>query len=240
MKRQKLLPHLLLFFFLFLFAGNLFAQQVSNISFKQDGDKVVISYDIDGKTGDLFNSTGYYSIDEGKNWTQLVTVTGDLVNVSPGSEKKIYWEVLKDVTGIKGSISFKVEATRSKETAFDMKGFFLAAELLGGRTGFINKKWGFSGTALSGFILRSAFYVSITRNIITKRGFKWNAGPLYGRIEYSFYNSDNILDWGYGPGYGITNELLIKKLYFNIDVFYSPWEEDMGTVFPTVGIGIVF
>jgi hypothetical protein len=235
MKRQKSFSFLLPIIFMFFISGTLVAQEVSNISFKQEGAQVVISYDIAGNPNDLFNSIAYYSIDEGKTWTQLVTVTGDLLNVGPGSGKKIYWEVLKDVTGIKGAISFKVIAVKSKEKTYDKKGFLIAGEVVGIRAGYIIKKWGINGTYL--ILFRQAGYLSLTRNIITKEKLKWNAGPFYGRVE-SF--DAEASDYIFGPLYGLTNELQFKKLYFNVDLLYSPWESDQSTIFAGAGFGIVF
>lgn len=241
MKMQKLISFLLPVIFMAFISSSLVAQEVSNISFKQEGAQVVISYDIAGNPNDLFNSIAYYSIDEGKTWTQLVTVTGDLLKVGPGTGKKIYWEVLKDVTGIKGAISFKVIAVKSKEKTYDKKGFLIAGEVIGLRAGYIIKRWGICATYIISLPDRDAGYISITRNIITREKLKWNAGPSYGRNEYSFYDSNSSSwEYGYGPGYGLTNEIQFKKLYFNIDVLYSPWEEDLNSTYGTIGVGFVF
>jgi hypothetical protein len=235
MVKQKFLSAILLVFFMFFIASNLFAQEVSNISFKQEGDKVVISYDITGKEGDLFNAIPYYSVDEGKTWTKLITVKGNLLNVAPGTDKAITWEVLKDVTGIKGAISFKVEAEKSKESIGDLKGFFIAGEAIGARTGYIFKKWGVDASCL--FYPRVAIYLSATRNIITKGKIKWNAGASIGRVR-AFDSELDHLAWG--PLYGLTTELQYKKLYFNIDLIYSPWESKFSSFLPVAGIGFVF
>jgi hypothetical protein len=235
MVKQKFSSAILLVFFMFFISINLLAQEVSNISFRQEGDKVVISYDLNGKEGDLFNAIPYYSVDEGKTWTQLITVKGDLLNVTPGTNKAITWEVLKDVTGIKGAISFKIEAEKSKESIGDLKGFFIAGEAIGARTGYIFKKWGVDASCL--FYPRVAIYLSATRNIITKGKIKWNAGASIGRVNA--YDSElGHLAWG--PLYGLTTELQYKKLYFNIDLIYSAWESKFSSFLPVAGIGFVF
>ncbi|MCX6330846.1 MAG: hypothetical protein NTZ85_15195 [Bacteroidia bacterium] len=235
MVKQKFFSAILLVFFMFFFASNLLAQEVSNISFKQEGDKVVISYDITGKEGDLFNAIPYYSVDEGKTWTQLITVKGDLLNVTSGTNKTITWEVLKDVTGIKGAISFKIEAEKSKESIGDLKGFFIAGEAIGARTGYIFKKWGIDVSGL--FYPRVTLYLSATRNIITRGKIKWNAGASIGRV-HAFDSELDHLAWG--PLYGLTTELQFKRLYFNIDLIYSPWESKFSSFLPVAGIGFVF
>jgi hypothetical protein len=239
MIKQKFFSAILLVFFMFFFTSNLLAQEISNISFRQEGDKVVISYDITGKKGDLFNAIPYYSVDEGKTWTQLITVKGDLLNVTPGTDKAITWEVLKDVTGIKGTTSFKIEAEISKESIGDLKGFFIAGEAIGARTGYIFKKWGIDASFL--FYPRLTGYISATRNIITKTKIKWNAGASIGRVHtFDSEINNGIGAWGWGPLYGLTTELQFKRLYFNIDLIYSPWESKISSFLPVAGIGFVF
>ncbi len=240
MVKHKFSSSILLVFFMFFISINLLAQEVSNISFRQEGDKVVISYDITGKEGDLFNAIPYYSVNEGKTWTQLITVKGDLLNVTPGTDKTITWEVLKDVTGIKGTTSFKIEAVKSKESIGDLKGFFIAGEAIGARTGYIFKKWGIDISGL--FYPRVTMYLSATRNIITNGKIKWNAGASIGRVRAFDYEIDSLSGggWGWGPLYGLTTELQFKRLYFNIDLIYSPWESKLSSFFPVAGIGFVF
>jgi len=238
MIKQKFFSAILLVFFMFFLASNLLAQEVSNISFRQEGDKVVISYDITGEKGDLFNAIPYYSVDEGKTWTRLITVKGDLLNVPPGTDKTITWEVLKDVTGIKGTTSFKIEAERSKESIGDLKGFFIAGEAIGARTGYIFKKWGIDVSCL--FYPRVTMYLSATGNIITKGKIKWNAGASIGRVHTYDSEIGTTGGWGWGPLYGLTTELQYKRLYFNIDLIYNPWESKISSFLPVAGMGFVF
>jgi hypothetical protein len=241
---MKTSTRLLILFSLFLFLclnNKSFSQEVSNISFKQEGAQVVISYDLSGNEGDLFNTAPFYSIDDGNTWTKLVTVKGDLLKVSPGTEKTIYWEVLKDVTGIKGSISFKVEAVKLKERVHDKTGFLIAGEIIGGKVGYIGKKWGINGTF---FIFlphtdRNAFYLSVTHYLISREKFRWNLGPSVGLADYYYWTNWDIHS-SMGLALGLTNEFQFKKFYFNIDIFCSLAEEHETPIHPTLGIGIVF
>jgi hypothetical protein len=254
MKKYPILTYFILLMILFCVSNFSFAQEVSNISFKQEGSQVVISYDLAGNEGDLFNTTAYYSIDDGKTWTKLVTVTGDLLRVGPGTGKTIYWEVLKDVTGIKGSISFKVDALKSKESVGDNKGFFIAGEILGVKLGIIGNKWGINGTffingrgtvkvdTTKNTSRRIAAYVSVTRKIKANNKLKWNLGPSLGFAQSYIYDSyyDDTFSPLIGPAIGLTNEFQFKNRFLNIDLLLSPFEEMISPLRVTVGFGIVF
>ncbi len=93
-----------------------FTQQVSNIRFEQDGKKIRIYYDLQGKG--IYNVKIYCSIDNGKNWgTPLRKVTGAIgKKQKPGSNKEIIWDVLSERDGLVGQVVFKVEARRTEKT----------------------------------------------------------------------------------------------------------------------------
>ncbi len=90
------------------------AQNVSNVAFYQEGNKVIITYDLD-KRADVvvrISTTGgaWHSFN-----APLIYVSGDVgKNVSKG-HKRIVWDVLKERDRLVGNnIVFQVEATSTK------------------------------------------------------------------------------------------------------------------------------
>ncbi len=68
---------------------------IQNVDFIQKDDKIQITYDIQGQ-GKAFLDV-YYSVNDGTTWKGPVKhVSGDLMNVRPGTGKQITWNVLKE------------------------------------------------------------------------------------------------------------------------------------------------
>ena len=89
--------------FLFILIGflsffNISAQQVTNMAVTQEGDNVVITYDISSdKTGQTFDIKVECSTDNGKTFSITpLSITGDLKEVSTGNGKRIVWDVLSE------------------------------------------------------------------------------------------------------------------------------------------------
>jgi len=93
----------------FIFSSN--AQEIKNIRVMQKDNQVNVLYDLTGK-GQTFKVDLFYSIDEGKNWKgPLKGVTGDVgINVKPGNNKQITWDVLSEPQMEEGYMQFKVIA----------------------------------------------------------------------------------------------------------------------------------
>ena len=89
------------------------AQEVTNIKVHQEGDKIIITYDLQqpkNKKGE-FDVKAFYTTDGGEKYSPLKSTTGDIgANIKPGGNKKITWNVLSDLDGIRGDIQFKIEA----------------------------------------------------------------------------------------------------------------------------------
>jgi len=91
-----------------------FSQSIENVYSEQDGEKINIFYDIVGtKAGQTFSITVSCS-SEGKRFA-LKTVSGDVgEGVSPGKNKKIVWEALKDVDQLSSAEFFvKIDKTNN-------------------------------------------------------------------------------------------------------------------------------
>jgi uncharacterized protein (TIGR02145 family) len=113
MKSRKPIRHLSLFCFvlMFLIQNQLFAQSITNVQAEQKGDSILISYDLQG-TKDPVIIQAYLSEDGGKSFSNnpLKALTGDIGEVKPGTNKKIYWNVLADEDYLQGNVSFRVKA----------------------------------------------------------------------------------------------------------------------------------
>lgn len=110
---------------LFLLAGSdLRAQTVRNVDFQQEGNNVIVTYDLDGRATIAVS----VSQDGGSTYgPALQRVTGDVGRgVEPG-RKRIVWDVLAEMpAGISGDIAFKVKTIpddftiRVNGVSFDM------------------------------------------------------------------------------------------------------------------------
>ncbi|MHC1705837.1 MAG: caspase family protein [Tenuifilaceae bacterium] len=88
------------------------AQEFTNITTKQLGEKINIEYAITGeKLGQLFTITPYYSLDAGKTFLPIKSVVGNVgTNVPGGRNLIIIWDVLKDLKELEGDVMFKLTA----------------------------------------------------------------------------------------------------------------------------------
>ena len=124
---------------------NVYCQSVENVRFEQQGDQIMIYYDlISDNTKGYCTINAYYTLDFGKTFISLKTVTGDAGrNITSGKHKKIVWNVLDDVYELTGEIKFKVTATaKRKHTLGDYDLFISLRNLndylpLGGRIGLL-------------------------------------------------------------------------------------------------------
>jgi uncharacterized protein (TIGR02145 family) len=88
----------LILLFVFVQATVLFAQQIKNVRVTQDGDNVVIGYDLTGgQSGQSYDIEILVSGNRGQSF-QIVpqALKGQLKEVLPGVNRKIVWDVLQD------------------------------------------------------------------------------------------------------------------------------------------------
>ena len=86
---------------------------VSNVSFKQKGQQIEVSYNITGaKFFQFFNVDIYVSIDGGKTYQgPLKEVSGDVgKEIRTGAGKKVYWDVFNEMPDFGGNVAFDVRA----------------------------------------------------------------------------------------------------------------------------------
>ena len=82
------------------------ANVVRDVVCRQDGDRIVITYNLKKKADvDLFCST-----DGGKTYKRIFRVSGDVgYGISPG-KKEVVWNVLEERDNLTGDVCFKIEA----------------------------------------------------------------------------------------------------------------------------------
>jgi hypothetical protein len=101
---------------LIVISANAFCQEINNISFAQQEEKIVITYDITGaKYFQLFNIEVFVSTNGGKDfYGPLKNVTGDAgKDIHEGKRKSILWNVYDEMPdfGLGGKVVFDVRAT---------------------------------------------------------------------------------------------------------------------------------
>lgn len=96
---------------LFLVFHDLQAQSITNVIPETVGSKIIVRYDIENSLPDqLYEVALYYSKDNYSKTLQNVSGNGVGVSVSPGKDRVIIWDVLKDVNELTGEYAFEVRA----------------------------------------------------------------------------------------------------------------------------------
>ncbi len=109
---MKSLRTLLIQISIIIISLNSYAQEISNLHFKQVEEEIHIYYDLETEescTVFLFCKEGNTS-----NWgLPLEHCSGDIgVGQSSGKDKLIIWNVLEERSGISGNIQFKIDAIK--------------------------------------------------------------------------------------------------------------------------------
>lgn len=91
--------------FAFWLLGEVAAQNITNVDFQQEGDEIVITYDLDKRVSIEVS----VSLDGRASYGQIHSVRGDVGSAVFPGKKRIVWNVLQDFPeGIAGQILFKV------------------------------------------------------------------------------------------------------------------------------------
>ena len=88
-----------------------FSQTVTNVDSHQEGNNIVITYKLTGctpqQTSEIFI---YYALNDERFIGPLKSVTGDIGNkLFTSGDKKVIWDVTKELGGIDGNVKFKIE-----------------------------------------------------------------------------------------------------------------------------------
>jgi len=134
MRFLKLLS--LAFLFTIIFNFLIYAQdcKVKNVNFKQQGDNIIIRYDLQGRANKTYKVSLFLSDNGGISYRiKPRSVKGDVGSkVKPGSGKKIIWLMSKDYPdGLEGDrFVFAVDAELKKASKLPV--FLLSAGAVGG------------------------------------------------------------------------------------------------------------
>jgi len=94
---------------------SIFAQEISNVKSFQEGNSIIISYDITSNSADdLFFISLHYSVNRGSSFIHIFeNLTGDIGEVKTGLNKRIKWDALKFQDPFIGKdIIFQIEAIK--------------------------------------------------------------------------------------------------------------------------------
>jgi len=88
------------------------AQEIDNIKATVEGTTIIIRYDIqNAKINQIFNIEVFYSIDNGNTFIgPLRHVSGDVGDDIPAGNKKIVWDVFKEVDELNDFVIFEIRA----------------------------------------------------------------------------------------------------------------------------------
>lgn len=100
---MKLHSSYLLLLFCFLFNGALIAQKAINIDVSTSNDKMIIAYDLDGKSAEVYDVELVFKTDDG-SVIRPKSIKGDYGKVEAGDGKAIIWEVYKDYDELSGKM----------------------------------------------------------------------------------------------------------------------------------------
>ena len=160
------------------------AQNVTNVDFYQEDDKIVITYDLD-KLSDIYLSV---STNGGITFSDRIVehVTGDIGAKVSSGHNKIVWDVLKNQNELSGNIVFKVQAVQTFFQGFEGVEWILPV----GLTCFVGKKQ--VGSYFRANLLTVGF------NFIddVSLGVSLTAGPRFSFTE--------DFSWYLGAGFGMN------------------------------------
>lgn len=88
---------------LFFISIQLCAQDASNITVSPTEDKLIVTYDLDGKKGKVYFVKLNFKNEDG-SIIKPETLNGDIGKVESGPGKAVVWDLYKDVNGLKGTI----------------------------------------------------------------------------------------------------------------------------------------
>lgn len=107
---SKIMKRIFFIFMLIFVCAVASAQTVTDVDCYQDGKTIVITYKLQGSKD--ANVSFSYSINGGKTYNKIKSITGSVGKQSPGNYKSARWNVLSDVDRlVEDNVTFKVDAT---------------------------------------------------------------------------------------------------------------------------------
>lgn len=98
---------------LLLLNFSLIAQTATNIDVSTSDDKMIIAYDLEGKSDEVYNVQLIFKKEDG-TLIQPQSIKGDYGKVITGEGKAIIWEVYKDLDELSGKIEPEIIVSQTK------------------------------------------------------------------------------------------------------------------------------
>lgn len=187
---MKIIRNLAICFIFNLIVSSVFSQTVNNVRPVVEEDKITVHYTIyKAKFYQSFNVSLYVSMDGGKTYQgKLKAVSGDVgENVTKG-DKKIIWDVSKDVAALEGDVVFDVRAEVIEKER--QKSLFLS--YFGSYYSPIGLQFGQLG--------KTGWYISARAN-----------SKFAAKADYNT-NNTGIIDYN-GKGYYVLDDKELQKSY---------------------------
>ena len=211
------LKNLFSILFLFIFCINAYAQEVSNVTFRQiDYKKLEISYDLLRLEPNLLEIQLFVSNNGGKTFRgPLKMVSGQVGDtISEGSGRKIIWNAYEEFGELSGQVNFKVvckygEKYKPKRIGAYLEGFGSAIE------GSFNVEYVLINKNKIKIAIKSG--IGITKDVgnldPNSRDKLWESFPF--GVNLIFFEKNHHLEIGYGyllypmgNGYDFENFLI--------------------------------
>lgn len=201
--------------FLLLSVNFIYGQSITNVRFEQDGKKINVFYDLTGVSyRQEVKISLFISSDGGATFKgPLKSVTGDIGDkIEAGINKKIVWDVYKDVADVSGNIVFNVKAEVEKQKV--KKQVFVQY------TGSLAAPIGVKAGIMNGFGYYGA--IRLNTNAFRKASFTTNDTEIPGydlNNSYYLYNGKAVK-----PRLSITAGVsiqILKRFYLYAGVGYG-------------------
>lgn len=185
-------------FLLLLFSATLSvtAQNATNVRARQDGETIVITYDLDKKA----NVRVLVATGQSNQYTELKAVTGSVgKDISAGVNKQIIWQPLQEQTEfVAQNVRFKVEAkpyyyfsvSETKKIVFSPGNLQYRASTNTWR--FAPHQWEYIGAANVKILITSDGWIDIFGWSGSTGAVKWGIGTSQSDSDYS----GDFVDWG--------------------------------------------
>lgn len=107
---------LMLFIISCLIISDFFTQSISNVDFRAEGKTILISYDFKhNKLDTIFNLEITFKSDKGEIIIPKI-ISGEIRNVTPGNNKKIYWDILSEGISLSGRYLVELRELKKYKT----------------------------------------------------------------------------------------------------------------------------
>lgn len=191
-----------IFLWLLSSALSALAQNATNVRVRQDGETIVITYDLDKKA----NVRVLVATGQSNQYTELKAVTGSVgKDISAGVNKQIIWQPLQEQTEfVAQNVRFKVEAkpyyyfsvSETKKIVFSPGNLQYRASTNTWR--FAPHQWEYIGAANAKILITSDGWIDIFGWSGSTGAVKWGIGTSQSDSDYS----GDFVDWRMNIGNG--------------------------------------